>query len=49
MLAAALVAYVRRVFGFGTATCDAAACLLPTDSNADVTANIFRAGLNYRF
>lgn len=33
----------------GTATCNAAACLLPADAMVDVTANIFRAGLNYRF
>ena len=33
----------------GTATCVAAACVLPADAKVDVTANIFRAGLNYRF
>lgn len=33
----------------GTATCTAAACALPADAKIDFTANIFRAGLNYRF
>jgi outer membrane immunogenic protein len=33
----------------GTATCNAAACVLLTDAQVDFTANIVRAGVNYRF
>jgi outer membrane immunogenic protein len=33
----------------GTATCTAAACGLPADAKIDFTANVLRAGLNYRF
>ena len=32
----------------GTATCGAAACVLPANAKVDITANIFRAGLNFR-
>ena len=33
----------------GAATCGAAACVLPANAKVDFTANILRAGLNYRF
>ena len=33
----------------GSATCAAAACGLASDANVDFTANVVRAGLNYRF
>ncbi len=33
----------------GSATCTAATCGLASDANVDFTANIVRAGLNYRF
>jgi len=33
----------------GSATCSAATCGLATDANVNFTANIVRAGLNYRF
>jgi len=32
-----------------SATCSAATCGLATDANVNFTANIVRAGLNYRF
>jgi outer membrane immunogenic protein len=33
----------------GSATCTAATCGLPADATVDFTANVVRAGLNYRF
>jgi outer membrane immunogenic protein len=34
---------------FGSQTCDYTTCAIPTDATVDFTANIVRAGLNYRF
>ena len=33
----------------GSSTCDYTTCILPSDASADFTANIVRAGINYRF
>jgi outer membrane immunogenic protein len=33
----------------GSASCSSATCLLPADAKVDFTANVVRAGINYRF